>query len=354
MILQVPRILASFGFVAALLGGASCAAAQDKPDRPPWAQPSTNKPSTSQPDTGAQGTPPPGVLAPIDPPPSKSQEAQSPKGTIKVNVNLVNVLVSVLDEQKRPAPDLSVEAFQVVEEGVPQKISFFESETKWPLDIALMIDASLSAHMDMQYERSAASHFIQQVLRPDDRMSVFSFDETVTQRSMFTNQVHVLEDAVAKIPDGAGTSIYDAILLGSQSLAKRGGDHRRVIVMLTDGGETTSRADFETARRAAVRGDVLLYTILIRPLPGENGRNTAGEHALQTITETTGGAMFFPEKAEELPVIFDRIDAELRTQYRLGYYPNPRGPANTYRTIDVKVLPGYSARHRTSYLVGAQ
>jgi Ca-activated chloride channel homolog len=351
MILQVLRTLASFAFLAALLGGASCAAAQDKPDRPPWAQPSTNKPASS-PSNGGQPPGPPDLIvpAPEDAPP-KVQETQAPKGTIKVNVNLVNVLVSVLDEDKRPAPNLPMEAFQVVEEGVPQEISFFEAETKWPLDIALMVDASLSAHMDIQYERSAASHFIQQVLRPDDRMSVFSFDETVTQRSLFTGQVHLLQEAVAKIPDGAGTSIYDAILLGSQALAKRGGDHRRVIVMLTDGGETTSHADFETARRAAVRGDVLLYTILIRPLPGENGRNTAGEHALQTITETTGGAMFFPEKAEELPVIFDRIDAELRTQYRLGYYPNPHGPANTYRTIDVKVLPGYSARHRRSYLV---
>jgi Ca-activated chloride channel homolog len=97
---------------------------------------------------------------------------------------------------------------------------------------------------------------------------------------------------------------------------------------------------------------VLLYTIVVRPVKNENGRNTAGEHALQTITDTTGGAMFFPDSMQELPLIFDRIDAELRTQYRLAYYPNPRGPANTYRTIEVKVLPGYTARHRTTYLTG--
>ena len=352
MILQFPQILARLSLCLGLLGWANFLAAQEKPDRPPWAQPSGSQPANTQSGRG-QPTGPPGVIvpAPVDPPPPKIQEPQTPKGTIKVNVNLVNVLVSVLNEQKRPAPNLPLDAFQVLEEGVPQKIEFFESETKWPLEIALMIDASLSAHMDIQYERVAASRFIQQVLRPEDRMSVFSFDESVTQRSTFTDKVSVLQDAVAKIPDGGGTSIYDAILLGSQALAKRGGDHRRVIVLVTDGGETTSRADFESALRAALRGEVLLYTILIRPLKGENGRNTAGEHALQTITETTGGAMFFPDKAEELQVIFDRIDAELRTQYRLGYYPNPRGPANTYRTIEVKVLEGYSARHRRSYLV---
>ncbi len=354
MILQVPRILAGFSLSLALLGGATCVSPQDKPDRPPWAQPTKDKNSSSQPANRSQVAPQPGVPAPVDVAPEKAAEQQTPKGTIKVNVNLVNVLVSVLDEQKRPAPNLPIAAFQILEEGVPQKTEFFEAETKWPLDIALMMDASLSAHMDIQYERSAAAHFIQQVLRPDDRMSVFSFDETVSQRTVFTNKTPVLQDAVAKIPDGTGTSIYDSILLGSQALARRGGERRRVIVMLTDGGETTSRVDFEAARRAAVRGEVLLYTIVIRPTKGENSRNTAGEHALQTITETTGGAMFFPDKAEELPIIFDRIDAELRTQYRLAYYPNPRGPANTYRTIEVKVLPGYTARHRMAYLVGAQ
>lgn len=364
MILQVPRIFSAMGVSLALLAGASLVPAQEKPDRPPWAQPSNSQPSSSQPANSqpaksqpASGQPagPAGAIVPTpEPQPEKAAQTPTPKGTIKVNVNLVNVLVSVLDEQKRPAPNLPKDAFQVFEEGVPQKIDFFEAETKWPLDIALMIDASLSAHMDIAFERQAAEHFIRQVLRPEDRMSVFSFDENVTQRTAFTDKVPVLQEAVAKIPDGAGTSIYDAVVLGSQALAKRGEERRRVIVLVTDGGETTSRADFEAARRAALRSEVLLYTILIRPVKNENGRNTAGEHALQTITETTGGAMFFPDAVQELADIFDRIDSELRTQYRLGYYPNPRGPANTYRTIEVKVLPGYAARHRTSYLVGAQ
>ena len=336
----------------ALFAGAFPACAQEKPDRPPWAQPSSTQPTPPPPSGQPQppATPGPMIPAPVQAP-TRQKEPQAPKGTIKVNVNLVNVLVSVLDENKRPAPNLPQEAFEVQEEGVAQKIEFFEPETKLPLDLALMIDASMSAHIDIQYERDAASRFIRQVLRPDDRMSIFSFDETVTQRTTFTEKVQTLTDAVARIPDGAGTSIYDAVLLGSQTLAKRDGERRRVIVLVTDGGETTSHADFEAARRAALRSEVLLYTILIRVMKSENGRNTAGEHALQTITETTGGAMFFPESPQELPVIFDRIDAELRTQYRLAYYPNPRGAANTYRKIEVKMLPGYTARHRTAYLV---
>ena len=355
MIPQAARIYLWWFAALVFFAGAFLADAQEKPDRPPWAQPSTTQPQPPPPSSQPQPstTPGPMVLAPVQAP-ERQKEPSTPKGTIKVNVNLVNVLVSVLDENKRPAPNLPLEAFQVSEEGVPQKIEFFEPETKLPLDLALMIDASMSAHIDFQYERDAATRFIRQVLRPDDRMAVFSFDETVTQRTTFTERVQTLQDAVARIPDGAGTSIYDAVLLGSQTLEKRGGERRRVIILVTDGGETTSHADFETARRAALRGEVLLYTILVRVMKSENGRNTAGEHALQTITETTGGAMFFPDSPQELPIIFDRIDAELRTQYRLAYYPNPRGAANSYRKIEVKMLPGYTARHRTAYLVGAQ
>jgi Ca-activated chloride channel family protein len=315
--------------------------AQDKPDRPPWAQPSSSPQSP----------------APAEPvkPPEKNDETPSSRNTVKVNVNLVTVLVSVLDEHNRPAPNLPIEAFQILEEGNPQKIDVFESETKQPLDIALMIDASLSAHIEKATEQEAASHFIQQIMRPEDRLSVFAFDEQVRQLPpYFSEKVSVLQEAVRKIQDGAGTSIYDAVLLGSEALQKRRGDRRRVIIMLTDAGETTSRTDFDSARKAALRAGILLYTIVIRPVKNENGRNTAGEHALQTITDTTGGAMFFPESSQELPMIFDRIDNELRTQYRLAYYPNPRGPANTYRTIEVRVLPGYTARHRTTYLTGPQ
>ena len=184
---------------------------------------------------------------------------------------------------------------------------------------------------------------------------MFSFDEDVTMRANFSDNVPTLQDAVRKIPDGAGTSIYDAVLLGSRALERRGEDRRRVIILVTDAGETTSRSDFDSARKEAVRSNALLYTIVVRPVKNESGRNTAGEHALETMTDTTGGAMFYPDTLQELPAIFDRIDRELRTQYLLSYYPSPRGPANTYRSIKVKITSGnYQVRHRKSYLTGPQ
>jgi Ca-activated chloride channel family protein len=312
-------------------------------DRPPWARKpksDANSATTTTPAT------PPGN--------NDSDDQSSQRGKIRVSVNLVSVLTSVLDEHNRPAPDLPREAFQIFEDGVEQKLEVFESETQQPLDLALMVDASASAHKEINFEEEAASHFIGQVLRPGDRLSVFSIAEDVTQLVAYTDDVARLQSAVHRIPAGSGTSIYDGLLLGSRTLERRGEDRRRVIILVTDAGETTSYADFDAARKGAVRSGSLLYTIVIRPVKNESGRNTAGEHALETITDTMGGAMFYPDTAQELDGIFDRINRELRTQYRLGYYPTPKGPANTYRTIEVKVAGNYQVRHRKTYLTGPQ
>jgi Ca-activated chloride channel homolog len=352
MISTPPRTLAAAVAVLAALFVARVAFSQEKPDRPPWAQ--KPKPAVNPPSTDATG-PTPGIVPTPTQPISLPEDADPQRGKIKVKVDLVNILASVLDDHNRPAPDLPVEAFQVYEEGALQKIEVFESETQLPLDLALMIDSSLSANKEIGFEKEAAAHFIRQVLRPGDRLSVFGFDENVTQVAAFSDNVATLQAAVRKIPPGAGTSIYDAVLLGARALQRRGEERRRVIVLVTDAGETTSRADFDAARKEAVRSDVLLYTIVIRPVKTESGRNTAGEHALTTITETTGGDMFFPDTPQELDVIFDLIDRELRTQYRLAYYPTPRGPANTYRNVEVRVLNGdYHVRSRKTYLTGAQ
>jgi Ca-activated chloride channel family protein len=364
-----PGRLILFALAVSLSSGV--ALTQDNPNRPPWAQKSkksSNKESSTSASTSnssanapAPGSAPVGepgkIVQPTPPPPKEEPSDRAIQGNrIRVDVNLVTVLVSVLDDHNRPAPDLPREAFQLFDEGKEQEIAIFEPETSQPLDLALMIDASMSAHKEITFEQEAAAHFIRQIVRPGDRLAVFSFDEDVREHPPgFSDNVAALQDAVRKIPNGAGTSLYDAILLASRSLAQRGDDRRRVIVLVTDAGETTSHSDFDAARREAVRTNVLLYTIVIRPVKNENGRNTAGEHALETMTDTTGGAMFYPDTPPELTAIFDRIDRELRTQYRLAYYPNPRGPANTYRSIEVKVTTGnYQVRHRKTYLTAPQ
>ena len=207
-----------------------------------------------------------------------------------------------------------------------------------------MIDASLSAHKEIAFEQEAAARFIRpDVCVPTIGSAVYSVGEDVMQLAGFTDNVGTLESAVHKMSAGSGTSLYDAILarLAPARTPRRRSpprDHSR-----DRRGETTSYTDFDAARKAAVQSGALLYTIVVRPVKNESGRNTAGEHALDTITDTMGGAMFYPDRFRNSTDIFDRINRELRTQYRLGYYPEaarPRQHLPHHRGQSRRQLPG--------------
>lgn len=269
---------------------------------------------------------------------------------IKIEVDLVTIPISVVDRGNRPIVDLPRDAFEIYDEGKPQTIRLFEQETHQPIDIALMIDSSMSTALDFPAQRDACLRFIHDVVRHGDGFAFFTFSDEVTQRTEFTDNVPLLQQAIQKVKEGAGTALYDAVVLGSRELEKRKSDRRKVIVLVTDAGETTSKASFESARTEAIRSDALLYSVILNPVKNEGGRNTAGEHAIQTITETTGGAMFFPRETSELDEIFARIDRELRTQYRLGFYPEPKPPAGELRHLEVKVKGDYTARYRQAYI----
>ena len=295
-----------------------------------------------------------GVVAALKPPAARAAGEQDRRGTIRTEVTLVSLLASVLDKDGRPALGLAADQFEVYEENVPQKIEVFEPETQQPLDLALMIDSSLSEIKELEFEGEAAGKFIQKLVRPADRLAVYEFADAVTLLGPFSSNVPALQAAARRIVPGDGTALYDAIFLGSEALAKNPAGRRRVIVLVTDAGETTSRADFETARRAALRADALLYTIVIRAVQNEGGRNTAGEHALETIADSTGGATYFPDSINQLGDMFDLIDRELRTQYRIGYYPTPRPPAGTFRSLEVRVKCECKVRSRKAYYSGGR
>lgn len=291
--------------------------------------------------------------AQVEQTPQTSQAGQQRRGAIRVQTNLVNILASVIDANGEPVADLPQDAFELREEGVPQKIERFEAQTNRPIDLALMVDSSMSALKDLKFETEAAAHFIRQVVRPGDTLSVFEFSEDVSQLANFSGDVQQLESAARRIIPGTGTSIYDAVVLGSNALRRRPEGRRRAIVLVTDGGETTSVSKFDETRRAAVASGTLLYSIIIRPVKNEGGRNTAGEHALITITDSTGGGEFILDSMDQLEAMFGRIDRELRTQYLLGYYPNPVPPAGSDRHVEVKVKNGDLVRYRSEYFTAA-
>lgn len=271
------------------------------------------------------------------------------RGAIHVESNLVSILVSVINANGEPIPDLAQDAFELSEEGVPQKIERFEAQTDRPLDLALMVDSSMSTFKDEKTETDAAAHFIRQVVRPVDALGVFEFSERVTELADFTSDVPRLLASLKRMLLGSGTSMYDALVLGSNAVRRRPNGRRRAIVLVTDAGETTSYWKFEDARRSAIASEALLYSIVIRPIKSESGRETAGEHALITITDSTGGAVFILDDLNQLDSIFDRIDRELRTQYLLGYYPNPTPPPGSDRHLQVKVRAGDIVRYRKEY-----
>jgi Ca-activated chloride channel homolog len=281
----------------------------------------------------------------------RPQQQQRQKGPIRVQTDLVSILASVTDDKGEPVIGLTQSAFQLTEEGIAQKIVRFEPQTNRPLDLALMIDTSGSAAIELKIERDAAEHFVHEVVRPGDRLAVFSFTSDVVQLSNFSDDGKVLEGAIHRVEMGAdmGTSLYDAVVLGSQSVRRQGAERRRALVIITDAGETTSVSKFEDARRTAIASNILLYTVVVRPMKSDAGWNTAGEHAISTITDSVGGAMYYPTNLSELGEIFDRINRELRTQYLLGYYPNPTPPPGSDRHVVVTVNTGGTVRYRKEY-----
>ena len=280
---------------------------------------------------------------------SAGSSAANQGPVIRSQTNLVNILVSVMDENGKPVADLPEGAFSLSEEGLPQKVDRFEAQTSRPVDLALMIDASASAYTDLKFELDAAAHFVRQVVRPGDSLCVFEISESVTQIGEFSDNVPRLEADVRRVQPGSGTSIYDALVLGSAALRRRPEGRRRAIVMVTDAGETTSGSDFDEAREAAIASGELIYTIVVRAVKNENGRNTAGEHALITITDSTGGDMLVLDDMSQIRSMFDEINRQLRTQYLLGYYPQPTPPPGSDRHVQVKVAGAYKISYRKEY-----
>ncbi len=270
---------------------------------------------------------------------------------IRVQVNLVDVACSVRDRSGQPITTLSKEDFEVFEDGQKQEVAVFERETMVPLDLALMVDASLSTYKELKFERESAARFAADVVRGRDRLALFQFADSVTDLSGFTGQIPAIQDAAMRITPEAGTALYDAILLGSHALERQPPERRRVIVLVTDAGETTSTSTFDQARMELAKAGAMLYTILIRPVKNESGRNTAGEHALITMTEYAGGRMFFPDSYEDLDGIYSEISRDLHTQYRLAYYP-PKKSGPSLRQIEVRVQGNYLLTYRRRYFSG--
>ncbi len=272
--------------------------------------------------------------------------------TIRVAVRMVNVVATVRAPNGGLARELTRDDFEVLDEGQPQPIRAFSRESELPLSIALLLDASLSTARDLKFELDAANRFIRAVLRPQDRISIFSFTQNVTQLCPFTNNVLRLERALHSIQPEGATSLFDAIYLASGELKRQEG--RKVIILITDGGDTTSSTNFQGALRAAQDADAVIYSVVVVPIKIDAFRDIGGEHALLLLSDGTGGRAYTPEGASELDGVFRRIGEEFRTQYVLGYYL-PANAEGDYRHVTVRVKdPGFTVQARKGYYLKAR
>ena len=241
---------------------------------------------------------------------------------IRVNVRLVRLLVTVKDAKGGLVGTLNKNNFGVYDNGAKQEIAVFEHHTDQPLSIAVLFDTSASVGIALKYETESATRFLHAVLRegnPDDKVALYSFNWEVRAQTGFTRQMDRLERALHTLRAEGGTSMYDAIYLASQDMDRREGRH--VIIVVTDGGDTTSYKDFHAALDAAQRADAVIYPVLVMPIANDAGRNIGGENALTTLANGTGGMVFTPNLGPGLDEAFDDILRALRTQYLLGFYP---------------------------------
>ncbi len=278
--------------------------------------------------------------------------AQDSDTTFKADVKLVNVFVTVTDEHGGPVAGLQKENFQLKEDGKDQKIAVFSRESALPLSIVLAIDTSLSTKKDLPLEQAAAHKFAHAILRPDDGLAVFQFSEEVHEIVPFTSEVKRIDAGIDRLRNGSATALFDVVYLGAQALGKRQG--RKVIVAVTDGGDTISQVDYKQSLRAAQESEAIIYSIIIVPIEASAGRDTGGEHALIQFSDDTGGKYYYASSLAQLDEAFRRISDELRMQYLLAYYPSKNDSDSEFRRIHVDLTnpPAggpFQARYRAGY-----
>jgi Ca-activated chloride channel family protein len=268
--------------------------------------------------------------------------------TISVNVRLVNVFVNVTDDKGAPVPGLTKDEFLLSEDNHAQKIAVFERQSELPLEIVLAIDTSGSVHKDLGVEQDAAKHFVHSLLRPVDHLDLMEFADNVREVIFFTNNAGRIDRGLNDMGRGAATALYSGVYLASQSLAPRSG--RKVLVVISDGGNTVKGTTYDQALEQALRGEVMVYPIIDVPISASAGRDLAGEHALITLAQETGGKYYYAD-ATSLDRTFAQLSEDLRTQYLLGYYPSNRSSGG-FRGISVKLRgpdAGYIIRNRPGY-----
>lgn len=288
----------------------------------------------------------------------RQQPGQMPTApTITVESRLVSVALNVTDGTGAPVSGFKGDDFEVLEDGKPVKLSVFEAESSTPLEIVIAIDASESVYAEKNLERDAMKSFVKSLVRPQDGVALLSFADDVDEVVPFTNDVKRIDSGFGKIERGEATALYDAIYLASQRLMDTPQDkgQRRVIVLITDGENTTHHGSYGQAIEEAERAGAMVYSLIVVPVEADAGRNVGGEHALIQMARDTGGKYYELIERKDIAAALEHVSDDLRTQYTLGYYaPHKVLDEAGLRHIEVRfkdpaLRAKYTLRYRTAY-----
>jgi Ca-activated chloride channel family protein len=291
------------------------------------------------------------------PPPSQEQNpaAQDPRFRLNVEVELVNITATVLDEGGKYMDGLRLEDFQVFEDGEEQKISFFSHDLKVPISVGVLIDQSGSMRHKLQQALQTVRE-IALALSPQDEMFVVSFDSDVQVRHPFTTNMQAIQRSLRDIKSGGETAAYDAIELAMRQM--RSARHqKKILLMVTDGFDTKSRINATQVEDILKRAEVLVYAIGIDdddndPLALRRTRYHIYHYMLGRLTAVSGGRAFrlFTGRNYALNSLAAVLLEELHQQYTLSYYPTSTREGSAWRQVEVKVRrTGSQIRHRTGY-----
>ena len=297
---------------------------------------------------------PPVSTAPPPPPEEQSM------GTLKLNVNLVDLFFTVKNNSGELIPHLSKDDCSVAEDKVPQTLKNFSAETHLPLTLGIMLDTSGSQQDVLPLEQQAGGQFLERVLKSKDQAFLVSFDVNVDLLQDFTNSPRMLEHALDKaeintaggnggsgIPGMGGgtipihgtpkgTLLYDAIYQASyDKMSQQNG--RKALIILTDGDDQGSDHKIQEAIAAAQKSNTIVYIILIADPGFYGGFGYSGYSAAKKISEETGGRLInVGANGKKLEAAFQQIEEELRTEYLASYTPTNAKQDGTFRRISVQ------------------
>src|SRR3989442_4993736 len=308
------------------------------------ARPQQDAPQQTAPQTGPPETPP------IDP--------QDPRYKLNVEVELVNVTATVLDQQGKYLDGLKLDDFQVFENGAEQKISFFSHDLRVPISVGVLIDNSGSMRSKMQQALQTVRE-IAVALSPQDEMFVISFNSDVEVRHHFTTNMQEIQRSFRDIKAGGETAAYDAIQLAVTEEMKKAKHNKKVLLMVTDGFDTKSHINSAQVEDVLKRAEVLVYAIGIDdddddPLDLRRTRYHIYHYMLGRLTSISGGRAFrlFTGRNYALNSLAQVLLEELHQQYTLSYYPASGRDKTAWLQVEVKVKKaGSQIRHRTGYYV---